>query len=187
MWHVFWTAILRTTSHRQPNIHKGKANAIPFVEYLVGRRDGLYPPNARPSYGSAQRTIMDKTADEVEKVFARRTAETILPPVGDCAYLPAMIELLNHINNRQQAPDWGQFFQILQFLKIKSKSNVETTRATGKEPIQNELLYNYGEGLEYYMKMLESATERMPNSTKMKAEKDWQSKPESQHVAKKEA
>ena len=25
--------------------------------------------------------------------------------------------------------------------------------------------------------MLESATERMPNSTKMKAEKDWQSKP----------
>ena len=63
----------------------------------------------------------------------------------------------------------------------------KTTRATGKEPIQNELLYNYGEGLEYYMKMLESATERMPNSTKMKAEKDWQSKPESQHVAKKEA
>jgi hypothetical protein len=166
-----------------PNIHKGKANAIPFVEYLVGRREGLYPPNARPSYGSARRTVMEKTEDEVEKVFARRTAESILPAAGDRAYLPSMIELLTHIKNRQQAPDWGKFLQILQFLQIKNWSNVETTPATGKEPTQNELLHNYGEGLEYYVKMLE----RMPNSKKMKAEKDSPSKSESQHVAKKEA
>lgn len=170
-----------------PNIHKGNANAIPFVEYLVGRREGLYPPNPRPSYGSAQRTVMDKTADEVEKVFARRTAESILPAAGDRAYLPAMIELLNHINNRQQALDWGEFFQILQFLKIKSKSNVETTQATGKEPTQNELLCNYPEDLEYYVKMLEPGNERMSNSKKMKAEKDSPSNLESQLILKKQA
>jgi hypothetical protein len=169
------------------NIHKGNANAIPFVEYLVGRREGLYPPNARPSYGSAQRTVMDKTADEVEKVFARRTAESILPAAGDRAYLPAMIELLNHFNNRQQAPDWGEFFQILQFLQTKIKSNVEITQATGKELTRNELLYNYREDLEYYMKILEGMNKKMPNSKNMKAEKDSPSNSESQLVAEKQA
>jgi hypothetical protein len=171
------------------NIHKGKANAIPFVEYLVGRREGLYPPNARPSYGSAkQRTVMEKTEDEVEKTFAQRTAESILPAAGDRAYLPAMIEVLTRIKNRQHATDWGEFFQILEFLQINSKANVVTTQgATGKEPTRYELLRKYDKDLEYYMKKLEPETERMPNSKKMKAEKDSPSNSESQQVANKQA
>jgi hypothetical protein len=171
------------------NIHKGKANAIPFVEYLVGRREGLYPPNARPSYGSAkQRTVMEKTEDEVEKMFAQRTAESILPAARDRAYLPAMMEVLTRIKNRQHASDWGEFFQILEFLQINSKANVDTTQgSTGKEPTQHELLYNYDHNLEYYIKMLKPETERMPNSKKMKAEKDSPSNSESQQVANKQA
>jgi hypothetical protein len=155
------------------NIHKGKANAIPFVEYLVGRREGLYPPQGRPSYGSGkQRTVMEKTEDEVEKVFARRTAESILPVVGDPKYIPAMIEVLNRIKYRRHAPDWGEFFDVLKFLQ-NLKSNVEVTRgATGKEPTQHELLYNYDHNLEYYIKMLKPETDRIPNSKKMNEEKD---------------
>jgi Fe-S oxidoreductase len=80
------------------NIHKGKANAIPFVEYLVGRREGLYPPNARPSFGSKKRTIVEKTEDEIENMYARRAAETALQftPVGDYAYLPIITEVANN-------------------------------------------------------------------------------------------
>ena len=55
-----------------PNIHEGKANAIPFVEYLVGRKEGLYPPKGKPSFGSKKRTIVDKTEDEIENLYARR-------------------------------------------------------------------------------------------------------------------
>jgi hypothetical protein len=170
------------------NIHKGKANAIPFVEYLVGRREGLYPPNVRPSYGSAkQRTLMEKTEDEVEKTFAQRTAESILPAAGHRAYLPAQIEVLTHFKNRQHASDWGEFFQILEFLRNNSKANVvRTQEATGKEPTRYELLRKY-DTVEYYMKKLEPETERMPNSKNMKAEKDSPSNSESQHVANKQA
>src|SRR6476659_5207639 len=67
------------------NIHKGKANAIPFIEYLVGRREGLYPPNARPSFGSKKRTIVEKTQDECVNMYIHRNVETFLPPVGDVA------------------------------------------------------------------------------------------------------
>ena len=72
------------------NIHKGKANAIPFVEYLVGRREGLYPPNARPSYGPKKRTIVEKTEDEFVNMYIHRAAESFLPPVGDDVYRSLM-------------------------------------------------------------------------------------------------
>lgn len=68
------------------NIHKGKANAIPFVEYLVGRRRGSYPPKGRPSFGSKKRTIVEKTQDEFIIMCIRRAVETYLPPVGNDVY-----------------------------------------------------------------------------------------------------
>jgi hypothetical protein len=120
-------------------------------------------------------------------VFARRTAESILPVVGDPKYLPAMIEVLNRIKNRQHAPDWGEFFDVLKFLQ-NLKSNVEATRgATGKEPTQHELLYNYDRNLECYIKMLKPETDRIANSKKMNEEKDSPSNSESQQVAYKQA
>jgi hypothetical protein len=150
------------------NIHKGRANAIPFVEYLVGRREGLYPPQGRPSYSSGkQRTVMEKTEDEVEKIFAQRTAESMLPAAGDLKYFPAMIEVLKHINDRRHATDWGELFGILQFLK-SIKSNVEATRVDiGKEPTRDEILRSSDHNIEYYTEMLKPETDRMPNSKKM--------------------
>jgi hypothetical protein len=93
MRHVFWAAILRT-SHID-NIHKGKANVIPFIEYIVGRREGLYPLNARPSFGSKKRTIVEKTQDECVNMYIHRAVETFLPPVGDVAYHSLMKRALN--------------------------------------------------------------------------------------------
>jgi hypothetical protein len=131
---------------------------------------------------------MEKTEDEVEKMFAQRTAESILPAAGDRAYLPAMMEVRTRIKNRQHGSDWGEFFQILEFLQINSKANVVTTQgATGKEPTRYELVRKYDKNLEYYMKKLEPEIERMPDSKKMKAEKDSPSNSESQHVANKQA
>lgn len=62
------------------NIHNGKASAIPFIEYLVGRREGLYPPGERSTFSSEKhRTLADKMQDELENTFARRVVETSLP------------------------------------------------------------------------------------------------------------
>jgi hypothetical protein len=163
------------------NIHSGKANAIPFVEYLVGRREGLYPPQGRPSYGSRKQiTVMEKTEDELEKLFARRTAESILPVAGHPSYLPAKVEVLNRIRNRQYAPDWGEFFDMLKFFQ-NLKANEEATRGnTDRQPTQHELLYNYDHDLEYYIKMLKPESYRIPNSKKINEKKDPSSNSESE-------
>ncbi len=99
------------------NIHKGKANAIPFVEYLVGRREGSYPPNARPSYGSRrERTLMEKTEDELVNMYIHRAAETFLPAVGDVAYRSLMKGVLNIL--RFVSPFFTEDSQIINFFKI---------------------------------------------------------------------
>ncbi len=107
------------------NLHKGNANAIPFVEYLVGRREGgSYLLAGRPPFGSQkQRTLMEKTEDELENMFARRAAESFLPSVGDRAYLPVITQLLHDIKNRS---DWEEFFEILEFLQRNTKPNVKS-------------------------------------------------------------
>ena len=115
---------------------------------------------------------MEKTEDELEKIFAQRTAESMLAAAADPKYFPAMIEVLNHINDRRHATDWGEFFGILEFLK-SIKPNVEATRVDiVKEPTQDEILRNYDHNIEYYTKMLKPETDRMPNSKKMTEEKD---------------
>ena len=49
------------------NIHKGKANAIPFVEiWLAEERDRILPREAFLGSGK-QRTVMEKTEDELKK------------------------------------------------------------------------------------------------------------------------
>ena len=109
------------------NIHKGNANAIPFVEYLVGRREGSYLPAGRPPFGSQkQRILMEKTEDELENMFARRAAESFLPSVGDRAYLPVITQLLNDIKNRRYRSDWEEFFEILEFLQRNRKPNFKS-------------------------------------------------------------
>lgn len=107
------------------NIHNGKAMAIPFVEYLVGRREGWYPPAGRPSFGSQKhRTLEEKMEEEVQNLFAQRVAESSLPPAGDRAYHPEVIKLIKQIKDRQCMSDWGEFLEILEFLQ-----KFETKRA----------------------------------------------------------
>lgn len=126
------------------NIHKGKANAIPFVEYLVGRRDGLYPPNMRPSYGSKkQPTLLEKTEDELEDMYARRAAESYLPALRDPAYRPLVIAAINNIKARKSHTDWGDLLEMLGLYRNNSKQDVLAAQGTSrKDATQDDLLDN---------------------------------------------
>jgi hypothetical protein len=55
--------------------------------------------------------------DRAEDIFAQRVVESYLPKVGDPAYMPEAIKLINHIKNRQYTPDWEEFFQIRELLE----------------------------------------------------------------------
>ena len=69
------------------NLHKGKGIAIPFIEYLVGRRNGLYSPGQQSTYGtSTKASLQERMEEEAENVFVRRVVETSLPPSGDPSY-----------------------------------------------------------------------------------------------------
>lgn len=146
------------------NIHKGKANAIPFIEYFIGRREGLYPPKGRPSFGSKKRTIVEKTEDEIENMYARRAAETAFQftPVGDYAYLPIITEVANNIRDSLTHPDWEKLFEILNFSQMNNKPNVEASQGTiSMEAVQDDLLHNdellhNNVDLTHCMKMLEN-------------------------------
>lgn len=146
------------------NIHKGKANAIPFVEYLVGRRDGLYPPNVRPSYGSRkQRTLLEKTEDELENMFARRAAESYLPALHDPAYRPLISAAINNINAHNSLTDWGEFLEILALFRNNREQDVPAARGTiRKDAAQDDLLDNadllQNVDLTDYKKMLEDVS-----------------------------
>ena len=120
------------------NIHKGKANAIPFVEYLVGRREGLYPPNARPSYASRkERTLMEKAEDELVNMYVHRAAESFLPTVGDPVYGPLMKAAVNNIRAGQSRADRAELLERFTFFRNNSKPDVATAQGmTSMDAVQ---------------------------------------------------
>lgn len=135
------------------NIHKGKANAIPFVEYLVGRRQGLYPPKGRPSFGSKKRTIVEKTQDEFINTCIRRAVETFLPPVGNDVYR-FLIERALSDKVRQYTEE-----TIESIVQTSSEPNVPAVHGTTSkcgtqdDPLHNDVnLRNYSEMLEFFKK-----------------------------------
>jgi hypothetical protein len=67
-------------------IHASQGTAIPFVEYVVGRRNGQYVPHARPDFGTGRDSQLSKVKSEVESLFIRRVVEHCLPPPGDPSY-----------------------------------------------------------------------------------------------------
>ena len=114
-----------------PNIHKGKANAIPFVEYLVGRREGSYPPNARPSYGSRKESnLMEKTEDEFVNMYIHRAAESFLPAVGDPAYRPLIKDVVDNIKDRQSLVLLGELLELVKSFQNKSVPIVPAAHGT---------------------------------------------------------
>jgi hypothetical protein len=130
------------------DLHKGKANAIPFVEYVVGRKEGLYPPAQKPSYGSQKkRSLEDKMEDELQNVFARNVAESYLPRVGDRAYHAAIIDLKDHIDNQHSRSHRNQLLEMLEFLQTikKQKGDTEATRTDGSRKYEDMQDYNLGE------------------------------------------
>lgn len=129
------------------HLHKGKANPIPFVEYVVGRREGLYPPAQKPSYGSQKRSLEDKMEDEVQNVFARKVAESFLPPVGDRAYDAPIKDLIDHINNQHSRSHRNQLLEMLEILlaNIKQNGNTEASRTDSGRKYEDMQDYDLGE------------------------------------------
>ena len=126
------------------NIHNGKANAVPFVEYLLGRRDGSYPPFTRPSFASQkQKTLKEKTEEEFGNVYARRAVESVLPPVGDGGYLIHMTEVENDVRNRQYRTGREELVMNFEILKrMISRPSVVATQGTTSKGTPHEHLYN---------------------------------------------
>ena len=63
------------------NINNGEGKAIPYVEYIVGRREGKYQSKQAPSFSRSpsdffQRTL-DKIAQEFENQIAKETAKRV--------------------------------------------------------------------------------------------------------------
>lgn len=68
------------------HIHKGKGIAIPFVEYLAGRRQGKYLPQKVPRSVDSNTRILEMVLTEVDKDFARKLANRLNPPANDPIY-----------------------------------------------------------------------------------------------------
>jgi hypothetical protein len=146
-----------------PKIHNGKANAIPFVEYLAGRRDGLYPPNVTPSYGSRkERTLEEKAEDELENIFAHRAAESFLPKVGDPVYGPLMKAVVNNVRAGQSRAHRAELLEIFTFFRTNSKPDVAAAQGTTSmgavqdDILNNDNILNNDVDLTHCKKMLEN-------------------------------
>jgi hypothetical protein len=67
-------------------LHNGDGLPIPFVEYLVGRRNGNYLPrntfNPTPHY----HRLVNMLLEEIERDFARKVATKVNKPAGDPGY-----------------------------------------------------------------------------------------------------
>jgi hypothetical protein len=68
------------------HIHKGKGIAIPFVEYLAGRRQGKYLPQKVPRSVDSYTRILEMVLTEADKDFARKLASRLNPPADDPIY-----------------------------------------------------------------------------------------------------
>lgn len=65
------------------NKHGRIGSAIPFVEYVVGRRSGKYSPGPVPTYAPKEKSLLDRAKEEATRVYTTRVAEKSLPPIAD--------------------------------------------------------------------------------------------------------
>jgi hypothetical protein len=45
-----WSTRKFSVKRHITNQHNGNANLVPYIEYLVGRQSGLYPPSTQTAY-----------------------------------------------------------------------------------------------------------------------------------------
>ena len=64
------------------NIHKGLGVAVPFIEYLTGRKEGKYLSQRTPRFIAPQTPFLQKLLTEAENDYARKVAERVNLPSG---------------------------------------------------------------------------------------------------------
>jgi hypothetical protein len=92
------------------NLHNGSGNVVPFVDYLVGRKSGVYLPKFRPIFvkknATKTVTVMDTFKDELLKGFASKAVNKAL----------SSSQMQNHQFDFQQfGSNGGPYFHPSQF------------------------------------------------------------------------
>ena len=70
-----WSTRKFSVKRHITNQHNGYAFLVPYIDYLVGRQSGLYPPSAQPEYQYKEnKRFFEIFSEEFWKEIARRTA-----------------------------------------------------------------------------------------------------------------
>ncbi len=85
-------------------IHQGIGGIIPFVEYVIGRREGKYPPQERPRSRRSETPFMNKIMAEIENDMARKIANAVNKPANDPIY-SNFAEFFGNIKYQQMYAD----------------------------------------------------------------------------------
>jgi hypothetical protein len=86
-----WSSRKSSVKRHIHNVHRGNGNLVPFIDYLVGRKSGLYFPNPRPTYEkgisttNTTVTVLDTFKGEVWKAVATKAANKVLYPASSSA------------------------------------------------------------------------------------------------------
>lgn len=59
---------------------------IPYIDYVIGRREGKYPPQERPPLIRSEAPFIRKIMAEIENDMARKIADAVNKPMGDPVY-----------------------------------------------------------------------------------------------------
>jgi hypothetical protein len=60
-----------------PNIHNGLGQVVPYLEYLIGRKEGNYRPQEVPQFTRSGAPYLNKIEAEVENQVIREIANRI--------------------------------------------------------------------------------------------------------------
>ena len=68
-----WSSRKFSVKRHITNQHSGNAFLVPYIDYLVGRQSGLYPPSAQPQYHYREKkSNFDTFWEEFWKELARK-------------------------------------------------------------------------------------------------------------------
>ena len=70
-----WSTRRFSVKRHITNQHNGNAFLVPYIDYLVGRQTGLYPPSVQPEYQyKEKKRPFDIFTEELWKEMARKAA-----------------------------------------------------------------------------------------------------------------
>ena len=59
-----WSTRKFSVKRHITNQHNGNAFLVPYIDYLVGRQSGLYPPSAQPEFKNHEKKYIFETFNE---------------------------------------------------------------------------------------------------------------------------